>query len=77
MAHPYRRHLRSPERPPDAPRHDLHEPALLAFVWLSSALRLALAVDRHEPFGFEPGLALALAVLVPLAVARRGWARLR
>lgn len=77
MAHPYRRHLQSPERPPEEPRHDAAEPALLALVWVSSALRFALAVDHREPFGFQPALALAIAALVPLAVARRGRARIR
>jgi len=42
------------------------------FLWVASALRVALAVPRHERFGFDATLALICLVLLPwLLLPRR------
>jgi len=43
----------------------------VAFIWVLSASRLALAVERDEPFGAEPALAGLLTVIPPIAFAIR------
>lgn len=71
--HPYRSPLHGPERLPPGPGNDRAAPFLVAFVWLSSLLRLALSVRHDEHFGFQPALALALTLLTPILALRAVW----
>jgi len=73
MAHPYRPTPVVRERPAEL-RSDRACLVVFLVLWLTSAARFASAVDRDEPIGFEPALALGISVLAPVAAvaSRRG-----